>query len=808
MLEIEKKYKILIVDDSRFNRLVMTSMLANDYIVEEACDGKEAMLILQDRLEEFSLILLDIVMPNMDGFAFLKHMEECGWLEFLPVIMISSEYTPENIERSYRLGASDLIRRPYDERVICHRIANTIALSSKHRKLSNALADEVIKENQSNEAMISILSHIVETRNGESGAHVQNIRYITGLLLKKLIKTTDRYPLTKEEMLRIVTASALHDIGKMSVPEEILNKPGRLTDEEFQIMKGHAITGANMVEPLLHKKDANPLIRMTYEICRWHHERYDGRGYPDGLKRDEIPIAAQVVSVADVYDALTSERCYKPMYPPEEAMRMICAGECGAFNPLLLDCLCGILDKLEDLSPAQESITEADKDSNHLLVVDALAHSQENGLFSSGKITQMLMRERLRAKFFFNDSSPAFYYTVSPPSLHLNKAGRKLFGEEEFIVDSNKELDAYAGYDLHTLERLKDKLAAATNEHPLVKEEILLNLHGETPQQYQCVMQTIWDSADARHYAEVAGRLIPMDEEASKATADEGEAFYAASNTMTGMEAWHLVNTLKFMIYNVRLVDPLSQRIVEFDSSGKLFKSDHYCYELWKQDRKCANCTSIKCLKSQKKFSKIVFFDSEVFYVVSQYIKVDNTPLVLEGLIRITNDAMIDKNGNTLSSSSISDLNNKLYLDPLTNVYNRRYYNAKVNEPKNICALAIVNVDDFKSINDTYGRTTGDNILMHIAKAISEVIRTPDTLVRYDGDEFVIIFESIAADAFHEKLHNICDAVSNLSIEGVEGQHITVSIGGAIGPDVPSALLEKADEMLHKAKKIQGTVII
>ncbi len=657
MFEMEKKYKILIVDDSMFNRLVMTNMLSNDYLVEEACDGKQAMLILQDRAEEFSLVLLDIVMPNMDGFELLKNMRDCGWLDFLPVIMISSEYTPENIESSYRLGASDLIRRPYDERVICHRIANTIALSSKHRKLSNALADEVIKENENNEAMISILSHIVETRNGESGAHVQNIRYITEMLLEELMKITDQYPLSEEEILRIITASSLHDIGKMSVPEKILNKPGKLTDEEFQIIKGHAMAGANMVEPLLHKKNANPLIKTTYEICRWHHERYDGRGYPDGLKENEIPIAAQVVSLADVYDALTSERCYKPMYPPDQAIKMIQDGECGEFNPLLLDCLLGISSNLKDPTCEPTGAIKSDTDSNQLLIANALAHSQENGLFSSGKIAQKLARERMRSKFFFNDSGAAFYYTISPPSLHLNKAGRELFGADEVILGCNKELDSYEGYNLQTVERLRDKLKEATNEHPLVKKEILLTLHGKTPQRYQCVMQTIWDSADARHYAEVAGRLIPIDKEANKAAAvDEIENFHLTRNAMTGKEVLRLINSLKFMIYNVRLVNPLDQRVVELDNNGNLSESNHYCYELWRQEHRCANCTSIKCLKSQKKFSKIVFFDSEVFYVVSQYIKVDGVPLVLEGLIRITNDAITDKNGNLLLSSSISDL--------------------------------------------------------------------------------------------------------------------------------------------------------
>ncbi len=808
MLEMEKKYKLLIVDDSRFGRLVMTSMLEKDYLVEEACDGKQAMLILQERAEEFSLVLLDIVMPNMDGFEFLKVMKECGWLDFLPVIMISSEYTPENIEMSYRLGASDLIRRPYDERIVCHRIANTIAFSNKQRQLSNALVDEIIKEYENSEAMVSVLSHIVETRNGESGAHVRNIRYISGMLLEKLVNTTDQYPLSKEELLQIVTASSLHDIGKMSVPEEILNKPGRLTDEEFQIIKKHAMAGADMVEPLLHKENVNPLIKITYEICRWHHERYDGNGYPDGLKGDEIPIAAQVVSVADVYDALTSERCYKPAYSPEQAIQMIREGQCGAFNPLLLEGLSEILDRLKDASFVSKEGIGSSTVSNQMLVADVLAHSHENGLFFSNRIIQTLKRERLQSKFFFNGPCASFYYTAFPPILHLNKASRELFGIGEPMIEYDKKFDSYGEYDRRMVEHLRSKLAEATNEHPLVKDELLLSLRGEAPRRYQCVMQTIWDSADTRQYTEVVGRLIPMDGEDNKgSTADEMEDFYVAGNTMTGKGAWNLINALKFMVYNVRLVDPFEQRVVEVDRSGTLSKSDRHCYELWKQDRRCTNCTSLNCLKFQKKFSKIVFFDSEVFYMVSQCIKVEGVPLVLEMIARITDDAMIDQNGNQLSNISIADLNSKFYLDPLTNAYNRRYYNKKVKELKTICALAIVNVDNFKDINDTYGRTVGDNVLTYIAKAIGEEIRTPDVLVRYDGDEFVMMFETIAAEALKARLKKICSDISTLSIDGIkEGGAVTVSIGGAFGPDIPAVLLQKADEMLHKAKKKQNAV--
>lgn len=812
MLETKKKYKILIVDDSRFNRVVMTSMLGKDYFLEEACNGKEAVLILEDHAEEFSLVLLDIVMPDMDGFEFLKAMKECGWLDFLPVIMISSEYTTENIETAYRLGASEIIQRPYNERVICHRIANTIALSGKQRELSNALVNEVIRENETSSAMVSIFSHIVETRNGESGSHVRNIRNITRMLLEELMKVTDKYSFSKEEMLLSCTASSLHDIGKMTVPEEILNKPGRLTDEEFRIMKGHAMAGADMVDALRRKGNVSPLIQLTYDICRWHHERYDGRGYPDGLKGDEIPITAQIVSVADVYDALVSERCYKPAYSPEQALQMILDGQCGVFNPLLLDCLSRIFDRLKNtlIASDSEKLAEGSMGSSQELIEGAVAHLHDNGLIASEKIMQTLTCERLRFKFFFNGAYPGFYYTVSPPVLHYNRAGMELFGVDEPVVELNKESTPHKKYDRSAAEQMRRKLTAATNEHPLVKEPVLLNLPGDAPRQYQCELQTVWDSADAGHYTEVAGRLIPLDGKIIPSTDnDERGVLPAVSGEMTGRDAFYLISALKFMVYNVRLVDPSSNNVMEIDSSGRFFNSGRACYYIWKQEQRCANCISIKCLTFQKEFSKIVFLDNEVFHVISQYVRVDGIPLVLEMLTRITDDALLGGDGERLPSGSISDMYSKLYHDPVTCVYNRRYYNTKAQGSEKICALAILNVDHFKDINAAYGRTAGDNVLMHIAKSISKRMRKPDALVRYYGDEFVMMFASISSDALETKLKKICGEISGLSIDGIDdGQHVTVSIGGAFGPDIPAELLIKADEMLRRAKKHRGTVEI
>lgn len=202
--------------------------------------------------------------------------------------------------------------------------------------------------------MIGILSHIVEFRNGESGSHVLHINKITGMLLERLIQKTDKYDISWHDRYLITTASALHDIGKIGVDEKILNKPGRLTADEFEIMKMHTMIGASMLHSLTMYQDEE-LVRVATEICRWHHERYDGRGYPDGLKGDEIPISAQVVSVADVYDALASERVYKKAFPHEKAIEMIMNGECGTFNPLLLECLNDIQGRIKDEMDAEKA---------------------------------------------------------------------------------------------------------------------------------------------------------------------------------------------------------------------------------------------------------------------------------------------------------------------------------------------------------------------------------------------------------------------------------------------------------------------
>lgn len=341
------KQKILVIDDSEMNRNLLREVLGEDFEILEATDGGEGLQVLKKYRQEISLVLLDIIMPVMDGFEVLMGMNRNRLIDNTPVIIISTEGSEEYIRRAYELGASDYISRPFDSKIVYQRVFNTIKLYAKQRRLMALVTDQMHEKERNNEMMIEVLSQIVEFRNEESGLHVLNINVLTRLLLENLVVKTDKYHLTPSDCYLIATASAFHDIGKIGIDEKILNKPAKLTPEEFEIIKTHTVIGASMLSKLDRYK-SEKLIKIAYEICRWHHERYDGKGYPDGLKGEEIPIAAQVVSLADVYDALVSKRAYKEAFSHEKAMQMILNGECGTFNPLLLEDLLEVEKKIRE----------------------------------------------------------------------------------------------------------------------------------------------------------------------------------------------------------------------------------------------------------------------------------------------------------------------------------------------------------------------------------------------------------------------------------------------------------------------------
>lgn len=335
---VHRRQSVLIVDDSELNRKMLGQMLGSRFDIAEAASGEACLQLLEQNATGISIVLLDIHMPGIDGFTVLEEMNQKNLLEQIPVIMISSEDTVDAVRRAFDLGASDYISRPFDAKVVYQRIINTIQLYAKQRRLSAMAADLAFEKERASRMMIGILSQVVEKRNGEGRDHVQRVAQLTSMLLAGLAQKTDRYPLTREMRRTIATAAALHDIGKMEICEDLLHKEGPLTEAERRTLQSHTLLGAQMLEEQPECRD-DAFARTAYNICRWHHERYDGGGYPDGLQGEQIPIEAQVVGLADVYERLVSRPVDGHARTHSEVVQMICTGVCGAFNPLLLDCL-------------------------------------------------------------------------------------------------------------------------------------------------------------------------------------------------------------------------------------------------------------------------------------------------------------------------------------------------------------------------------------------------------------------------------------------------------------------------------------
>ena len=413
-----ERQTVLIVDDSELNRMMLMEILGEQYHYIEAQNGREAVRLMEKKLT-VDLMLLDINMPEMNGFQVLEQMNRFRWIDEIPVIMISTDETNQAIQQAYAMGVTDYIRRPFDTFIVRHRVENTLKLYANQKRLMYLVSDQIREKEENSNLMVGILSHVVEFRNHEGGDHIRNIRSITELLLRQLVKKTKDYHLSEEDIALIKTASALHDIGKITIPEEILNKPGKLTSEEFAVMKTHAAAGAVILEQMTFGQE-KPLFRYALEICRWHHERWDGHGYPDGLRGERIPIAAQVVALADVYNALTSERCYKKAFDHDTAIAMILGGECGAFNPLLLECLA-------DVSPRLRITSHVPLDGDpYRLEVNRLSDEllARADLPRNDRVQRILESLQERIDFFASCARSCCRYRIGRLNKHRNNALR------------------------------------------------------------------------------------------------------------------------------------------------------------------------------------------------------------------------------------------------------------------------------------------------------------------------------------------------------------------------------------------------
>ena len=791
----EKNARILIVDDSEMNRDMLSDMLSDDYDIVEAADGEEALSILKERVYDIDLVLLDIIMPAVDGFGVLDVMKRYHWIDNTPVIMISSETSQSYIRKAFELGVTDYIIRPFDSFIIHKRVSNTLMLYRKQKKLLSALEEQVYENEKNNSMMINVLAHIVEFRNGESGMHVHHIKQLTSILLQNLIEKTDKYHLTENDILLISTASSLHDIGKISIDDKILNKPGRLTAEEFEVIKTHSVIGAEMLQDL-HNTHNYPLFDKAYEICRWHHERYDGKGYPDGLKGEEIPISAQVTSLADVYDALTSNRCYKKAFSHEKAMEMILDGQCGAFNPVLLQCLkdCEkqILAEFSDL---------IDTTQDDRLLIRATEELVENKI-SSDKIdfsAHLPIAARDRWNFFSDGSGEIqFEYDAILDVLRLTKYGAKVLGLQELTMHPRGLKQGYLG--AQNIQTILDAMQSeASLEKPVVKIKKHISLNGPR-RWYEIRIRTLWSNEENPKYTGILGRIIDINDSELAIVRPE----YRISEN-DDAEIRQTISKLTQVFDVVRLVDITDNEIVRSgckpgnEEMINACRGDK-CYAIWGKTQRCKNCVSSKAFEKRGQVSKLEFADDSIFQIISKYVEISGKPYVLEMIYKDNDGVLLGAYGKTDFMDNIVNYNRQLYHDALTGAYNRRYYEEQAKSMRYIDAVAMLDANNFKGINDHYGHAAGDCVLKAVCESIKECIRSSDILIRLGGDEFVLLMANIPEIVFYQKISEIKQRISEIKLPDYPDIKCAAAIGGVYGIQPIENALTEADRLMYLDK--------
>lgn len=791
----EKNARILIVDDSEMNRDMLSDMLSDDYDIVEAADGEEALSILKERVYDIDLVLLDIIMPAVDGFGVLDVMKRYHWIDNTPVIMISSETSQSYIRKAFELGVTDYIIRPFDSFIIHKRVSNTLMLYRKQKKLLSALEEQVYENEKNNSMMINVLAHIVEFRNGESGMHVHHIKQLTSILLQNLIEKTDKYHLTENDILLISTASSLHDIGKISIDDKILNKPGRLTAEEFEVIKTHSVIGAEMLQDL-HNTHNYPLFDKAYEICRWHHERYDGKGYPDGLKGEEIPISAQVTSLADVYDALTSNRCYKKAFSHEKAMEMILDGQCGAFNPVLLQCLKDCEKQI--LAEFSDSIDTTQDDR---LLIRATEELVENKI-SSDKIdfsAHLPIAARDRWNFFSDGSGEIqFEYDAILDVLRLTKYGAKVLGLQELTMHPRGLKQGYLG--AQNIQTILDAMQSeASLEKPVVKIKKHISLNGPR-RWYEIRIRTLWSNEENPKYTGILGRIIDINDSELAIVRPE----YRISEN-DDAEIRQTISKLTQVFDVVRLVDITDNEIVRSgckpgnEEMINACRGDK-CYAIWGKTQRCKNCVSSKAFEKRGQVSKLEFADDSIFQIISKYVEISGKPYVLEMIYKDNDGVLLGAYGKTDFMDNIVNYNRQLYHDALTGAYNRRYYEEQAKSMRYIDAVAMLDANNFKGINDHYGHAAGDCLLKAVCESIKECIRSSDILIRLGGDEFVLLMANIPEIVFYQKISEIKQKISEIKLPDYPDIKCAAAIGGVYGIQPIENALTEADRLMYLDK--------
>ena len=811
---MERK-KLLIAEDSEMNRAILANILDQDYEIIEAADGREAIAALQVYHGEISALLLDIIMPEMDGFAVLEEMRAHGWLEEIPVIMISAETGTATIDHAFALGASDYISRPFATRIIRRRIINTILLNAEKHRLMDIVAERFLWKERNSDTMVAILGYALETRCGEGGTHMNGVGHLTKLLLLELRKKTDRYTLEPDDIELISIAAGLHDIGKILIPENILKKPGKLTAEEFAIVKRHTVIGAEIISGMSVYQNEK-LVKYATMICRWHHERWDGKGYPDGLAGDNIPIAAQVVSVADAYDALTNERSYKEAFSHDTALAMMHNGECGSLNPLLLECMDELSETLRhgvEKKPVGQSAEQ---------VYETVEEFYSGQDVIAARMTKQLEEANTKAEFFANLSGELWFeYTAQPSSLHLSKGAVEQTGLPDVIVDPMENEAFLSVFGKKTLALLTEKLQELPTDRTQMEFMAQITLNGK-PSQCQTAILVSGKKDSEGHYSSLLGKIVDIDENYKRIQMYDAEAAKPALQKQVLLpilasgesviriaekQVGPVLQGYRTMFETVRLVDPEICMQVSTTKESHSVQKNEDCFALWGKSRRCERCISQDAIRMGKIQTKVEPIGNDVYYVFAMPIEIDGMSYSLECVNPIRSE---DING-IESEHVLNQLlvrNRQVYVDSATRVYNRRYYDERVRNLSGEYALAMIDIDNFKKINDRFGHTAGDAALYYVAQTIRSMLRSNDALIRYGGDEFFLLFDNMPEQILERKLGELCRAVRKIEVAQYPELKLTISIGGAYASGRISDLIQKADAALYEAKKEKNRAVI
>ena len=777
---MEPKQKILIVDDSEINRAMLKEILGEGYEYLEAENGLRAIEILRRRTD-IALVLLDLIMPEMDGFDVLRVMQCYAWQEEIPVIVISAAEDTRSVERAYDMGVADYIRRPFERVMVLRRVKNALMLYAKQKRLTRLVTDQVYEKEHNGVLMISILSHVVEFRNSESGQHVLHIRTLTDLLLHQLVQKTDRYQLDESDISLISTASALHDIGKIMIPEEILNKPGRLTEEEYATIKTHTTEGARILKGLAIGQD-EPLVKVAHAICRWHHERWDGGGYPDRLKGDEIPIAAQVVALADVYDALTSERCYKQSYSHEKAVDMILHGECGSFNPLLMECL----KESSELLRTELQRSEYDRGFRHETrrLSEEILHRE--ALPREDRAQRLLDLERERTAFYAEQRGGIqFDYDILSGSVTVvNRYEDPVNRTQKLDFDKGMGLTFLSGKDRR---KLLDAIADATPEEPDAAFSVLIAVDQEY-RLHRLVMHTMWSRAGVRHCVSVVGQI----------TDDHARLQEMMLGDVNSDQLEALLERLKGIFDIVRLVDPESTKVLSLGKDGRLTEMPGTCHMVWNKSGRCENCISSKALARKESLNKIEFKDDQAYFVMAKYVEVGGRGCVLEMVSKLSDGRWLDMGGRRMLLDRGSNFERSAFVDSLTGAYSRQYFECFLAESEQVEGVVMIDVDHFKEVNDRFGHLVGDKALQSVAQSILSNLRQTDVLVRYGGDEFLLLVPHIRPG--EHVIQRVREAAASARVEGYPELELSASVGGVCGVHPLTEAIRQADEKMYQNK--------